>query len=109
MGISKDKVCNNTARPVGRFKDGRDSDAVGRDRCSENGDDSEQEMILSEMNLSKMNSSETSLSNMNSSDTNLSLKLLNLTSVEQKNLCWEIGTKKNSKRLDRMRGSGKRN
>ncbi len=60
--ISKDQICSNAMGPIGRFKDGTGSDAVGRDEHSEYSEDSEdfeKEMNPSEMNLSKMNPCET--------------------------------------------------
>ncbi len=87
--ITKDQVCSNTTRPVGRFKNGMGSDAVCRDEDSEDSEDSENEMNLLDMNFSEMNSFER----------NSSMKLLNnpsLTSAERKNLCWEIGMKETS-------------
>ncbi len=108
--VSKDRVCSNATGPVGRFKNSLGSGVVSRDEYSEHNADSEDSGEFQTCS-EEMIPSETSLSNMNSSDTNPSVKLLNnssLTSTERKNLCWEIGMKENSKRLDRMRQSEKR-
>ncbi len=90
--VSKGKVCSNTMRPVGRFKDDMSSDTVSRDEDSEHNkdsDDSEQEI----------NSSET--------ETVESLtKLLDnpsLTSAQRQNLCSKIAWKRGVNELNRRR------
>ncbi len=76
--VTKDQVCSNTTRPVGRFKEGMGSDTVSR-----NEDSDEFETEINPLN--------TNFSEMNPFETTPPMKLLNknssLTSSERQNLC----------------------